>query len=76
MKNSNYGYTPAEYKKFRLNAWVYLLLFSLLYCAHYCTRLNFSNAKVVMDRIERVFRTSYPRSKAYLDYRIYPLATE
>ena len=49
MKNSNYGYTPAEYKKFRLNAWVYLLLFSLLYCAHYCTRLNFSNAKVVMD---------------------------
>ena len=49
MKNLKYGYTQSEYKKFKLNAWVYLLLFAFLYCAHYCTRLNFSNVKVMMD---------------------------
>ena len=49
MDQKRYGYTATEYKKFKRNAWLYLLLFSLLYCAHYCTRLNFSNAKVVMD---------------------------
>lgn len=43
MDNKKYGYTSSEYKKFRLNSWIYLLLFSLLYCSHYCTRLNISN---------------------------------
>lgn len=48
MNDLKYGYTADEYKKFRFNAWIYLLLFSLLYCAHYCSRLNFSNAQVAM----------------------------
>ncbi len=48
MNKLKYGYNDAEYKKFRLNSWIYLLLFSFLYCAHYCTRLNFSNAQVMM----------------------------
>ena len=43
MKNSKYGYSALEYKKFQSHAWRYLLLFSLLYCSHYCTRLNISN---------------------------------
>lgn len=43
MNDLKYGYTPAEYKKFKFNSWLYLLLFSLLYCAHYCSRLNISN---------------------------------
>ena len=43
MKEFRYGYTADEYKKFKSNAWLYLLLFSLLYCAHYCSRLNISN---------------------------------
>ena len=43
MKNSKYGYNEVQYKKFRFNAWLYLILFSLLYCAHYCSRLNISN---------------------------------
>lgn len=43
MENTRYGYTQSEYKKFKKNAIIYLLLFSLLYCAHYCTRLNISN---------------------------------
>lgn len=43
MKDFRYGYTAGEYKKFNRNAWLYLLLFSLLYCAHYCSRLNISN---------------------------------
>ena len=43
MKDLKYGYNAAEYKKFKFNAWLYLLLFSLLYCAHYCSRLNISN---------------------------------
>lgn len=52
MEKLKYGYTPAEYKKFRFNSWLYLLLFSLLYCAHYCSRLNFSNAQVKMPFTE------------------------
>ncbi len=48
MKNLKYGYTAAEYKKFKFNSWLYLLLFSLLYCTHYCTRLNLGNAQVYM----------------------------
>ncbi|MBO7721600.1 MAG: MFS transporter [Kiritimatiellae bacterium] len=45
-----FGYTEGEYRLFRSNAWRYLLLFSLLYCFLYCTRLNLSNAGAVMIR--------------------------
>lgn len=48
MEKLKYGYNKAEYKKFNAHAWRYLLLFSLLYCAHYCTRLNIGNAQVAM----------------------------
>ena len=48
MEQLKYGYTQAEYKKFTGGAWRYLLLFSFLYCAHYCTRLNIGNAQVYM----------------------------
>ena len=48
MEKLKYGYTKAEYKKFARGAWRYLILFSLLYCAHYCTRLNIGNAQVYM----------------------------
>lgn len=48
----------------RLNAGAYVVLLS---------GASEENAKVVMERIERVFRTSYPRSKAYLDFRVYSL---
>ena len=43
-----FGYTAGEYKRFRNYAWRYLLLFSVLYCFQYCTRLNLSNAGAVM----------------------------
>ena len=48
MEQLKYGYNQAEYKKFTGGAWRYLLLFSFLYCAHYCTRLNIGNAQVYM----------------------------
>lgn len=48
MNKLKYGYNKTEYKSFTANAWCYLLLFSLLYCAHYCTRLNIGNAQVYM----------------------------
>lgn len=48
MEKVKYGYNKAEYKKFNLHSWLYLILFSLLYCAHYCTRLNIGNAQVAM----------------------------
>lgn len=48
MEKMKYGYTAGEYKKFTAGAWRYLILFSLLYCAHYCTRLNIGNAQVYM----------------------------
>lgn len=48
MEKLKYGYNKAEYKKFTAHAWRYLLLFSLLYCAHYCTRLNIGNAQIAM----------------------------
>ena len=48
MGNGRYGYDKTEYKKFSAGAKRYLLLFSLLYCAHYCTRLNIGNAQVYM----------------------------
>ena len=43
-----FGYTKEEYGRFRHYAWRYLLLFSVLYCFLYCTRLNLSNAGAVM----------------------------
>lgn len=43
-----YGYTPAQYAIFRRQGWRYLLLFSILYCFVYCTRLNLSNAGTVI----------------------------
>ena len=48
MDQLRYGYNKAEYKQFTKGAWCYLILFSLLYCAHYCTRLNIGNAQVYM----------------------------
>ena len=48
MEQLKYGYNKAEYKQFTAGAWRYLILFSLLYCAHYCTRLNIGNAQVYM----------------------------
>lgn len=48
MEQLKYGYNKAEYKKFTAGGWLYLILFSLLYCAHYCTRLNIGNAQVYM----------------------------
>ena len=48
MEKLKYGYTNEQYKKFNSHAWRYLLLFSFLYCAHYCTRLNLGNAQVAM----------------------------
>lgn len=48
MEQLKYGYNKAEYKKFSAGGWRYLILFSLLYCAHYCTRLNIGNAQVYM----------------------------
>jgi len=47
-KKLKYGYNKSELKKFTHHAWRYLILFSLLYCAHYCTRLNLGNAQVAM----------------------------
>lgn len=38
------GYTADEYRKFKKYAWLYLIMFSLLYCSLYCTRLNISSA--------------------------------
>ena len=43
-----FGYTVEEFKRFKRYAWRYLLLFSVLYCFQYCTRLNLSNAGAVM----------------------------
>lgn len=46
MKNEEpkLGYSVSEYKIFKRYAWTYLLLFSLLYCFLYCTRLNIGSA--------------------------------
>ncbi|MBQ7895343.1 MAG: MFS transporter [Oscillospiraceae bacterium] len=48
MGSTNFGYSQSEYKLFKNYAWRFLLLFSLLYCAHYCTRLNLSSASALM----------------------------
>lgn len=47
-ENCRFGYSPQEYARFRLNGWLYLLLFSALYCFLYCTRLNLSSAGALM----------------------------
>ena len=44
QKKEMFGYAPAEYKKFRKYGWRMLILYSLFYCALYCTRLNLANA--------------------------------
>lgn len=43
-----FGYSDTDYKRFHGYAWRYLMLFSVLYCFLYCTRLNLSNAGAVM----------------------------
>ena len=43
-ENSKYGYNVFEYRKFRKYAWTYLIMFSVLYCFLYCTRLNIGSA--------------------------------
>lgn len=48
QEEKTFGYTPEQYKKFKGYAWRYLILFSCLYCALYCTRLNLGNASAVM----------------------------
>ena len=48
----------------RLNAGSYIVLLS---------GASIDDSHRVMERIERAFRNSYPRSKAYLDYQLYPL---
>jgi len=45
---TDFGYSPEEYKKFKNYAWRFLVLFSLLYMAIYCCRLNLSSAAPVM----------------------------
>ena len=41
---SHLGYSASEYKIFKRYAWIYLIMFSLLYCFLYCTRLNIGSA--------------------------------
>lgn len=49
---SSLGYTPKQYKQFRLFAVRYLLLFSVLYCCSYCMRLNLSGAgSAILDQM-------------------------
>lgn len=38
------GFSVDEYKKFKKYAWIYLIMFSLLYCFLYCMRLNIGSA--------------------------------
>ena len=47
--NLHFGYTPTEYKKFKKYAWIYLIMFSLLYCFLYCTRLNIGSAQPYLE---------------------------
>lgn len=48
MEKMKFGYTPQEYKKFRIYAWRFLLGFSFLYMCIYCCRLNLSSAMPLM----------------------------
>lgn len=41
---NQFGYSASEYKVFKRRAWIYLLMFSLLYCFLYCSRVNISSA--------------------------------
>ena len=50
----------------RLNAGSYIVLLS---------GASEEDSKRVMERIEKVFRNAYPRSRAYLDYTLHPLKT-
>lgn len=43
-KSGHLGYGEKEYRKFKKYAWIYLLMFSVLYCFQYCTRLNIGSA--------------------------------
>lgn len=43
-KTGRFGYGEKEYRKFKKYAWIYLLMFSVLYCFQYCTRLNIGSA--------------------------------
>lgn len=43
-----FGYDRREYARFTRYAWLYLGLFSILYCFLYCTRLNLSSAGALM----------------------------
>ena len=52
-KSKDYlGYTEKQYKVFKLNAWVVLLAFSILYCFLYCGRQNLSFAMPAMMKEE------------------------
>lgn len=42
--SSRLGYSASEYGKFKKYAWIYLLMFSALYCFQYCSRLNIGSA--------------------------------
>lgn len=44
ISNSRLGYDEKEFRKFKKHAWIYLLMFSVLYCFQYCTRLNIGSA--------------------------------
>lgn len=44
QKNQQLGYSDSEYGLFKKYAWIYLLMFSVLYCFQYCTRLNIGSA--------------------------------
>ena len=55
MENNSglkFGYTPEEYKKFKVHAWRFLLGFSFLYMCIYCCRLNLSAAMPLMMESE------------------------
>lgn len=49
FKAKHFGYTPEQYKKFKIGGWAYLIMFSLLYCCFYCMRLNLSNAGALIQ---------------------------
>ena len=48
--SGRFGYTAAEYHKFRRYGYRYLILVSVLYCLLYCIRLNLSAAAAPMIR--------------------------
>ncbi len=48
MNDGYLGYSAEEYRRFRRQSVVNLLVFSFLYMTLYCCRLNLSNAGAVM----------------------------